>query len=61
MDLTKKKRSGRLGKLAIDMLDLSTRKHMTADLKGERKETWMYIRPAWLIAVRKKMIEFYSD
>ena len=29
--------------------------------EGQRKETWIYTRPAWLIAVRERMLEFYSD
>ena len=29
--------------------------------EGQRKETWIYTWPAWLIAVRERMLEFYSD
>ena len=28
---------------------------------GQRKETWIYMRPAKLIAVRQRMLEFCSD
>ena len=29
--------------------------------EGQKKETWIYTRPGWLIAVKESMLEFYSD
>ena len=29
-------------------------------LEGQRKEIWIYSQPAWLIAHRERMLEFYS-
>ena len=44
------------------MLDLSVVKKAAADsFEGQRKETCISTRPAWLIAVKERMLEFYSD
>ena len=29
-------------------------------IEGQRKETWIYMRSAWLIVVKERMLEFYS-
>ena len=45
----------------MDTADSSMVKKKTADSKAKGKETWIYTEPAWLIAVRERMLEFYSD
>ena len=54
------KGNGRHGKPALDTLDWSMMKKTTADSKAKGK-TWIYMRPARLIAVRERVLEFYSD
>ena len=51
----KKKGNGHIGKLAIDTLDLSMMKKMAADLKAKGKQL------GWLIGVRERILEFFSD
>ena len=53
-----KKGNGCHGKLAIDTLDSSMMKKTAADLKAKGMN---YTQSAWVIAVRKWMLEFYSD
>ena len=50
-------RNGHLGKLAIDTLDSSMMKKTAADSKAKGKNTELW--SAWLIAVWKRMLEFY--
>ena len=30
-------------------------------IRRSKEEIWIYTLPAWLIAVRERMLEFYSD
>ena len=36
-------------------------KKTAADPQANRVETWIHMRPARLIAVKERMLEFYSD
>ena len=38
---------------------LETKK--TWRFEGQRKETWIYTQPAWLLIIRERMLESYSD
>ena len=57
---TLKEGNGRLGKTAIDTLD-SPICEGNGCFKGLGKETRIYTRSARLIAVKERMLEFYSD
>ena len=56
-----KKGNGRLGKLAIDTLDSSMMKKTAADSKAKGKKPGSTHGLLGLIAVRERMLEFYSD
>ena len=46
-------------KIAIDKLDSSMMDEENGcRFEGQRKETWIYTRPAWLIAIRKRCWSF---
>ena len=55
-----KRGNGRLGKPTIVSLN-SYDEEKGCRFEGQRKETWIYTWPAWLIAVKERMLEFYSD
>ena len=52
-------------KLAMDMLDsemiVNDDEENGCRFEYQRKDHWIPTRPAWFIAVRERLLEFYSD
>ena len=45
----------------LDLKEMVVLELAKTRVEGLRQETWIYTRPPWLIAVSKRMLEFYLD